>query len=790
MTVSKLSPDATAPQDAAPMRFGGGKRTEDFPLVTGRGLFTDDISLSGQAYAAFARAQVAHGIIRALDIAAAAAMPGVLAVMTARDLAAENIGAIPPVAAFAGRDGKPMFAAKMPVLAADRVRYVGEPFAMVVAQSAQAALDAAEAVGARIEALPAASDVERARAAEAPEIHAGAKGNVVLDWEDGDKAAVDAAFARAAHVARVRLIDTRLAPCAMEPRAAIASYDRQTQSFTLIAPTQGVAIVRKLLAEGVFNVAAERIRVLTHDVGGGFGMKVQTYCEYAALLFAARRLGRPVKWCATRLESFLCDTHGRDGLLEGELALDAKGRFLGLRARTQVGIGAYTTTFAAIFATANTRNCLSSVYAIPAIHIGATMVLTNAAPLGPYRGAGRPEAIYLIERLIDRAAAELEMDRVELRRRNLIASGAMPYRTPNGPIYDSGEFAAVLDKALALADWKGFAARRAAARKAGMLRGIGIGCFLEVAGGILDETVDLRFEPDRSVTLRTGAQAMGQGHLSTFVPLVARRLGIHPAAVRLVAGDSDDVPAGTPSVASRSVMMAGSATAIACDNAIAKGRRGAAHLMEVAAGDVEFADGMFRVAGTDRAIAIFDLVERMRATAMPDDLADGLDGEAKFVSPQMSFPNGCHVCEVEIDPQSGGVAVVAYSAVDDVGNMLNATIVEGQIHGGVVQGIGQVLGEQVIYGADGQLLTASFMDYAMPRADDVPALAVVHHCVPCTTNPLGAKGAGESGVAGALPSAVNAVLDALAARGVAHLDLPMTPARVWAALRAAPTAGR
>jgi carbon-monoxide dehydrogenase large subunit len=376
----------------------------------------------------------------------------------------------------------------------------------------------------------------------------------------------------------------------------------------------------------------------------------------------------------------------------------------------------------------------------------------------------------------------MDIDRVELRRRNLIASAAMPYKTPNGPIYDSGDFETLLDRALELADWNGFAARRAASEREGKLRGAGIGCFLEVAGGILDETVDLRFEHDGKVALRTGVQAMGQGHLSTFVPLVAKQLGIDPSAVRLVQGDSDEVPAGTPSVASRSIMMAGSATILACDHAIDKGRRAVAHLFEADAGDVEFTGGIFRVVGTDRAISILDLAQRMRAVSMPEDLSGGLDNVAKFVSPQMSFPNGCHVCEVEVDPQTGVVAVMAYTAIDDVGNVLHDKIVEGQIHGGVAQGIGQALGEQVIYGDDGQLLTASFMDYFVPRASDVPRMSVHHHAVPCTTNPLGSKGAGESGVAGSLPSVVNAVLDALSCRGVFQLDLPMTPQRVWRAL--------
>ena len=771
------------------LRFGsdrGARRSEDAPLLTGRGRFTDDLGVAGQAHAAFVRSTVGHAEIRGIDVTGAMRKPGVVGVFTGRDLAADGLGAIPPLVSFAGRGGRPMVAAAMPPLAIDRVRYVGEPLAIVVADTAAQAQDAAAAVIADLAELPAESDVGRAMAPGTRALWPDAPDNIALDWTDGDAAAVEDAFARAAHVERVRLLDTRLAPSALEPRAAIAEWDRTAERYTLTASTKGVAVVRRLLAEGVFKVAPQKIRVRTYDVGGGFGMKVQAYAEYAALLYAARRVGRPVRWCATRLESFLADTHGRDGVLEGELALDARGRFLALRVRTSVGIGAYVSTYAAVFATNNTKNCLSSVYAIPAIQIDVKMVFTNAAPLGPYRGAGRPEALYLIERLIDAAARATGIDRVELRRRNLIPPSAMPYRAPNGQVYDSGEFEAAMDKALALADWTGFPARRAVSERAGRLRGIGLGCFLEVAGGILDETVDLRFEDDGSVALRTGVQALGQGHLSTLPLVVAGRLGVDAGAVKLIEGDSDEVPVGTPSVASRSMMMAGSAAARACDAAIEKGRRLAAHLFEAAVFDVEFADGRFQVAGTDRAIGIIDLARRARTlTGLPEDLVGGLDGTAKFVSPQMSFPNGCHVCEVEIDPETGAVTVAAYAAVDDVGTVVHETIVEGQIHGGVAQGLGQVLGEAVVYGEGGQLLTASFMDYMIPRADDLPALRVGHHGVPCTTNPLGVKGAGESGVAGSLPSAVNAVLDALARRGVSHLDLPMTPARVWAALRGA-----
>jgi carbon-monoxide dehydrogenase large subunit len=769
------------------LRFGSDRdllRSEDEPLLTGRGRFTDDVSVSGAVHAAFARSRVAHGQLRGVDVSVAAKMPGVLGVFTGQDLQAAGVGGIPPLVNFPGRGGRPMFRTEMPPLAVGRVRYAGEPVAVVIAETAGQAQDAAEAVVADIAELPAAAAVERALAAGATPVWPELPDNVALDWTDGDTSAVDAAFARAAHVARVRLADPRVAPTALEPRAAIARWDAAAGRYTLIAGTQGVAVVRKVLAESVLKVPADRVRVLTYDVGGGFGMKAQTYAEYAAILHAARRVGRPVTWRASRLESFLGDTHGRDGVLEGELALDRDGKFLALRVRTVVGGGAYLSAYAAIFATNNTKNCLSSVYVIPAIQIDVTLALTNAAPLGPYRGAGRPEAIYLVERLIDTAAREMGIDRVALRRRNLIPPAAMPYKAPTGQVYDSGEFEAVLDRALALADWAGFPARRARSERAGKLRGIGLCCFLEVAGGILDETVDLRFAEDGTVELRTGVQAMGQGHLSTFPRLVAARLGIEPGAVRLIEGDSDQVPVGTPSVASRSAMMAGGATALACDAAIDRGRRIAARLFEAAPFDVEFRDGRFRVAGTDREIGIVDLARRARTLAgLPEDLAAGPDATATFVSPGMSFPNGCHVTEVEIDPETGAVTVVGYAAVDDVGHVLHETIVEGQIHGGIAQGLGQVLGEQVVYDESGQLLTASFMDYPVPRADDLPSFRVAHHVAPCRTNPLGVKGAGESGVAGSLPSAINAVLDALAARGVRHLDLPMTPSRVWAALQ-------
>lgn len=755
------------------LRFGrGAPRSEDDPLLTGRGRFTDDLMTAQHARAAFVRSAMGHAKLRGVDAKAAARMPGVLAVLTGADLA---LGAIPPGVLLPGRDGKPMFATAMPVLAAERVRYVGEPIALVIAETLPQALDAVDAVEVDYEELPAASTVERALAKGAPALYDAAPGNVALDWEHGDAAAVESAVKAAKHKVAVRLEDNRVAPSALEPRAATGAWDESSGRYTLTASTQGVALVRKVLAESVLKVPPEKVRVLTHDVGGGFGMKVQPYAEYAALLAAAKHCGRPVHWCATRLESFLADTHGRDGVLEGELALDRDGRFLALRARMRVGIGAYASTYAAIVATNNTKNCLSSVYRIPAIHAGVKMVLTNAAPLGPYRGAGRPEAIYLVERLIDEAARATDIDRVELRRKNLIPPSAMPYKAPSGQTYDSGEFEAVLDKALELADWKGFPARRKASEAKGRLRGIGVCCFLEVAGGApLSEIADLRFDADGTAVLRTGAQAMGQGHMTTLPLILSRQLQVDPSKIRIVQGDSDEVPGGIPTVASRSTMMVGGAMQRAAEEAIRKGKDFAAELLEAAAADIEYAAGRFRVAGTDRAVGWKDLAPQKGRQ---------LDTVAIFSAPEMSFPNGCHVCEVEIDPETGVVTVVGYAAVDDVGNIVHETIVEGQIHGGVAQGLGQVLGEHVVYGEDGQLLTASFMDYPIPRADDLPMLKLGHHVAPCTTNPLGAKGAGESGVAGSLPAGVNAVLDALASRGVTHLDMPMTPLRVWQALR-------
>jgi carbon-monoxide dehydrogenase large subunit len=711
-------------------------------------------------------------------------VPGVRGVFTGQMLAEAGVGPIMPLASFNGRDGQPMFKAGIPVLAWPEVRHVGEAVVLVVAEDAASALAASELVEIDWDPGQAVCDPVEAIAPGAPAVHPDRPSNVALDWEDGDLAASDAAFAAPHHVETVQLADPPMAGCPLEPRAALAQWDVASGRFTLVAPTQGVMLVRKLLAD-VFQVPPEQVRVITPHVGGGFGIKVQTYPEYAALLFASRALGAPVKWTATRLECFLTDTHSRNSALHAQMAFDREGRVLGLRADVVVGIGAYTSTYVGIIATNNLKNCLSSVYRIPAIRIRSRLAFTHAMPHGPYRGAGRPEAIYMIERLMDNAARAMGIDRVELRRRNLVPQDAIPYATPNGQVYDSGEFEQVMDKAIALSDWHGFEARREESRRRGLLRGIGMCCFLEVAGGILEEPADLRFGDDDTVAIHVGAQDIGQGHLSTYPALVAARLGIDVSRVRLVAGDSDLTPGLVATVASRSTMMSGSAAALACDEAVRRGRAAAAHVLETAEADIRFERGEFRVVGTDRAIGLFELAARLRRGGpLPEGIPSTLDNVSKFVSATMTYPNGCHVCEVEVDPHTGLVTVVQHTAVDDVGVMLNPAIVEGQVLGGVAQGLGQVLGERLHYDG-GQLVNASFMDYPMPRADMVPPVRLGHHVAPSRNNPLGVKGAGESGVAGSLPSSVNAILHALSQAGVEAMDMPFTPDRVWTAIAGA-----
>ncbi len=764
-------------------RFGEAQapaRTEDRRLLTGGGEFTDDFEVPNQAYAAFLRAQVAHADIRAIDTAAAEAADGVLGVYTSADL--RHLGTFPCSKPPVDRPGNELVVPPRHVLAIDRVRHVGEPIACVVAETYEAALDAAELIDLTMEPLPAVQDVETAVAPGAVQLYPNADRNIAIDWTFGDSDGAAKVFDDAAHVARVSIDNNRLAVCAMEPRAAIASYDPEADKYTLRAGSQGVIGMRNTLANAILRIDEERLRVLSGDVGGGFGMKTQPYPEYAAILVAAKNLGRPVRWTATRGESFLSDNQARDGIIHGELALDGQGRFLGLRASVMANMGAYLANGPGI-ATRNMAWCLSGMYALPIIHLNVKCIFTNTAPIGPYRGAGRPEASYVLERLVDQAAADLDCDPIELRRMNLIPVSAMPYQTAVEQVYDSGDFAAVLDAALPVADWSGFEARRQRSADDGKIRGIGIACVLEHAAANRAESARITVDEAGQINVYTGAQSQGQGHFTSFAQVVAEQLGVSPETVLVCEGDSDTAPNGGATTGSRSLVVCGGAFVDACGALVESGMDMAAHILETSTADIEFREGRFLVAGTDRAVTLHEVAIAAAAPGWPGTLPPSLAASVDYEAAAPTYPNGCHICEVEIDPDTGQTTLCRYAAVDDVGRIINQTIVDGQVHGAIVQGVGQVLTELCVYGGDGQLLTGSFMDYAVPRADDVPSFDLAYHAVPCTTNPLGAKGAGESGTIGALPAVSNAVMNALRQAGVQDFEMPASPERIWRALR-------
>lgn len=761
------------------------RRREDFRFVTGRGRYADDINIEGQAYASFVRSSVAHGAIRTIEADAARRAPGVLAVFTGEDLRAAGLkGTV--ARPLAGRaDMEPPAHTPRPGLAQEIVRHVGEPVAVVIAETRAQADDAAALVTLEIQELPAVTRIADALQPGAPTIWASAPKNLGNVFRLGDRKAADEAFARAAHVTRARLHNNRILANPIEPRTSLASYDPTTGRYTLIASSQGVQYFMEVLSQQVFDLPRDRLRVLTYDVGGGFGVKEQPMPEDLAILFAAKALGRPVKWTGSRSEHFLSDNHSRDADIEAALALDAEGNFTALHVAVDEAMGAYFACNGVGMPLRNMTNGLPMVYRTPVIAVDVRLVMTNTNSIGPYRGAGREQAAYIVERLIEEAARETGRDPIMLRRQNLIPPSAMPYATPVGRTYDSGEFETVLDKTLALADWDGYESRRAASAAAGKLRGRGLACYLEnVGGGFRHEGAKIRFNADGGVDVIVAAQSQGQGHETSFVQVVSDLLGLPFDAVTLHQGDSDDAPKGLATIASRSMIMAGSAMANTCDAIIAKGRIAAGHLLEAATADIEFADGVFRVAGTDRAIALLDLAAELRTPGdRPADVPEVLDSEEEYTAPDQFFPNGCHICEIEIDPETGRLTVDRYAAVDDVGRVVNPMIVHGQVHGGIVQGLGQVLREAIVHDAEGQLLTGSFMDYAMPRAIDQPSIAVDFHEVPCTTNPLGVKGAGEAGMVGALPAVMNAIADALASRGKRiDFDMPATSEKLWRAL--------
>ena len=765
-------------------RFAIGQpvpRTEDPVLLRGEGYYSDDISLPGQAYAVMVRSAHAHGVIRRIDTAAARAMPGVLAVYAAADLATGGIGPLPPRQVINNRDGTPMLGPVRYALATGKVRFVGEAVAAVVAETVAAAKDAAEAVVVDVDPLPAVSEPALAAAPGAPRIYDEVPGNVGLDFHFGDSEAVAAAFAEAAHVTRLQLRANRVN--ALEPRSANAQYDPERGHWTLHIGCQGVFGFRNYIAS-VLGVERDKVRVLTDRVGGSFGMKQPTYPEHYCLMHAARALGRPVKWTDERSGSFISDTHGRDAQMTAELALDRYGHFLAVRLTGYGNLGA--TYGAPGPATRNAVRNTLGVYKTPLIEVSTKCVFTTTTPVGAYRGAGRPEANYYMERLVETAAAEMGIDRVELRRRNHIPPEAMPYKAPNGTTYDSGDFTNLLNKAVALADWDGFPVRQVESRACGKLRGRGISDYLELTGPPGREMGGIRFEPDGTVTIITGTLDYGQGHASPFAQVLATRLGIPFRRIRLVQGDSNELIAGGGTGGSKSMIVSGNAIVGASDKVIEGGRQIAAHVLEAAAADIEFHAGRFVIAGTDRSVGLMELAARIHAgLQLPPELPHTLDVADIYDGPPSAFPNGCHIAEVEVDPETGMVEVVKYTFVNDFGVVINPLLVDGQAHGGIVQGIGQALRECTVYDKAGQLLTGSYMDYAMPRAEDAPAFVHAFHPVPAKTNPLGAKGCGEAGCAGALPSVMNALVDALSEFGIRHIDMPATPERVWRAIREA-----
>jgi aerobic carbon-monoxide dehydrogenase large subunit len=764
------------------------RRVEDPRLLRGFGRYSDDVSLPHQAYAVVVRSPHAHAAIRSIDTSAARQASGVLAVLTGADLAADGLGNLPTDKTRKRRDGSAAFATPRPALVRDRARHVGDPVALVVAATIEQAVDAAELVAVDYEPLPVVAATADAARPGAPLVWAEAPDNVAFVWEAGNKDAVARAFASAAHVTHLDFVVSRVAAAPLEPRGAVGEWDRRTGRYTLHTGIQAPHGLRTLLADQVFRVPQSHLRVVTGEVGGSFGMKSGVYPEPVLVLWAAKRLGRPVKWTSDRREGFVTDEHGRDNVSTAELALDANGKFLALRVAITLNVGAYLTPRSAGPGTNNVGG-VAGVYTTPAIHLQTTGVFSNTTPTGPYRGAGRPEATYAIERVIDVAALELKIDPVELRRRNLIPTTAMPFKTGLVFTYDCGDFGRGMDMALDLADRPGFEKRRAEARQRGKLRGLGIANPVEVAGGpytaMNPDTAELRVNADGSVSLFAGSTSMGQGNETAFVQIVSDRLGVPPERIQVFSGDSDALGAGRGNGGSGALTVGGSAVTRATEKIIERGRRIAARLLEAAPEDVIHRDGKFTVTGTDRGVTFANVA---RAAYVPRQLPPGMEPgfseEAAFTPPAVTFPNGSQICEVEIDEETGVVRIVRHSVVDDVGRMVNPMLVKGQIHGGVVQGLGQGLFEELAYDpSTAQLLAGSFMDYAMPRADDVPGFDVDSHEVPTQVNPLGAKGVGEAGTVGALPALLNAVNDALAPFGVRHLDMPVTSERVWRAIR-------
>jgi carbon-monoxide dehydrogenase large subunit len=769
-------------------------RREDQRFLTGNGQYTDDISLQGQTAGVFLRSPHAHARITSIKLDAAKKAPGVVAIFTGQDLADAKVGGLPCGWLINNKDGSPMKEPPHPVLAQGKVRHVGDQVALVVAETQWQARDAAELIEVDYEVLPAVVDTAGATSS-ATLVHDDVPGNLCYDWGHGDKAATEAAFAKAAHVTKLTFVNNRLIPNAMEPRAAIASYTKHDQSYTLHVANQNPHVERLLMCAFVLGLPESKVRVIAPDVGGGFGSKIFLYAEDVALVWASKHVGRPIKWTAERSESFLTDAHGRDHVSTAEMAMDANGKFLALRVATTANMGAYLSTFASAVPTILYATLLAGQYATPAIYVEVKAVFTNTAPVDAYRGAGRPEATYLVERIVEQCAREMKIDPVEIRRRNFIKT--FPYATPVGLTYDVGDYDATLTKVLKLADVAGYPARKAASAKNGKLRGLGYSCYIEacgiapsnIAGALgaragLFEAGEVRVHPTGTVTIFTGSHSHGQGHETTFAQVVASKLGIPIENVEIVHGDTGRVLFGMGTYGSRSLAVGGTAIVKAVDKVIAKGKKIAAHLLEAADTDIVFENGEFKVAGTDKKVpfAQVSLTAYVPHNYPLDKLEPGLNENAFYDPANFTFPAGSYVCEVEVDPATGVTEICAFSAVDDFGNIVNPMIVEGQVHGGIAQGLGQALLESCVYDKEtGQLLTGSYMDYAMPRADDLPSFKVDNCVTPCSHNPLGVKGCGEAGAIGAPPALINAITDAL---GVRDLEMPATRERVWRAAQA------
>ena len=770
------------------------KRKEDLRFLSGRGNYTDDINRPGQLHAYIRRSDRPHARIVRIGTEAAAKMPGVVAIFTGADMEKDGIGGLPCGWQIHNKDGSPMAEPPHPVIAIGKARHVGDPLAVVIAETRQQAKDAAEALEVVLEDLPAVTSPAEALKPGAPEVHDGVAGNLCYDWHLGDRAVVEAAFASAYRVVKLDLTNNRLIPNAMEPRVALGDFDAGTGDYTLFTTSQNPHVIRLLMGAFVLHIPESKLRVVAPDVGGGFGSKIFHYAEEAIVTWSAGKLRRPVKWTAERTESFMSDAHGRDHVSTAEMAVDKDGKFLAMKVHTVPNMGAYLSTFAPCVPTYLYATLLAGVYTTPAIYVEVKAAFTNTVPVDAYRGAGRPEATFLVERLVDAVAHDLKMDRVEVRRRNFIPADAFPYQTPVALQYDSGDYGKTLDEALKASDWAGFEARRAESAKRGKLRGIGISTYIEACGiapsavvgslgarAGLYEVANIRVHPTGSVSVFTGTHSHGQGHETTFAQLVADKLGVPFAQVDVVHGDTAKIPFGMGTYGSRSLAVGGSAMIKAMDKIIAKAKRIAAHLLEASVDDVEFKDGTFTVAGTDRSktLAEVALTAYVPHNYPIEELEPGLDETAFYDPKNFTYPAGCHIAEVEIDPDTGVTTVLSFVAVDDVGQVINPMIVEGQVQGGVVQGIGQALLENAVYDANGQLLTGSMMDYTMPRADDVPGIRVGTEVTLCTHNPLGVKGCGEVGAIGSPPAIIGAVIDALRDYGVRHIDMPASPQKIW-----------